>query len=408
MNKNYITYVIISILILFILITSFVLFVEPNIDVLPNIGDTKKVITIDNKGLNVTYYGGDKLDLSLTYGNIFEKYIDIYNNNDEDVTYSIKYIDSNLSNADNIYSVYISYNDEEYIEGVKDVTLTINNSLIYNLLIKGHSKNSIKIVFKSNHENEPSIIKGKLQVSENISQLELFNNTINKINDALEYKVSTLNGIYEKGYYILDINTLTFVNDANVSGYILIDASDISDIKYIYTVYNDKYMVKNNNISNIDVINVDNEYVSTLNEQNLCHLYDTRINCSNFSNIKKSSIDDKREFFNATKDVINKVKELTTSLDDKTYIYNIREDIDNNSRVDGYILVNKENMYLYMKDDLFMISGYNYTKLGDYNIKSTTIRSYNESAWNLSSSDMNKVCSFSGFTECYNKEGNRV
>jgi hypothetical protein len=55
-----------------------------------------------------------------------------------------------------------------------------------------------------------------------------------------------------------------------------------------------------------------------------------------------------------------------------------------------------------------MISGYNITKYGNFSYDSTTIRAYVESAFNLSSENASKVCSFSGFSECLNKEGSTI
>ena len=51
---------------------------------------------------------------------------------------------------------------------------------------------------------------------------------------------------------------------------------------------------------------------------------------------------------------------------------------------------------------LFMVSGYNYKKLGDFDIKSKAIRTYNESAFSLAASDANKACEFSGLNNCFN------
>lgn len=55
-----------------------------------------------------------------------------------------------------------------------------------------------------------------------------------------------------------------------------------------------------------------------------------------------------------------------------------------------------------------MISGYNLTKLGEYKSDSATIRAYNTSSFNLSSENEAKVCSFSGFSECYKINGDLV
>ena len=404
MNKTIFEYIFVGALVTFILITSVMLISKRESIIEENIyEDKEEKVKIDNNELDILYYNGNKLDLNISYGNVYEKIIRVTNFNDQDIVYSIKINNAKLSNDEMTYDIYLADKDKEYTSVVTNSSLLEGTSLTYNLVSKSNTINFVKIVFKSNHEKDESNIKGVLSVTNNITSLELFNNTIKNINDALELRIDNLNGIYTKGYYLLNINELSFNNDADVSGYILIDASDISDIKYIYTIYNNMYMVKNNNYDNLNVINVDNGYVSTLNNTSVCHQYDTRITCNSFNTIPKSSIDDKKKFFNNSKLVINDFLENNKIEDDRTYIYEV-----NNYNVTGYILVNKDNMFLYLKDNMFMISGYNYKKLGDYNINSKTIRSYTETAWNISSSDKKKVCSFSGYSDCYDKEGNRV
>ena len=404
MNKTIFEYIFVGTLVAFILITSVMLISKKESVIEENIyEDKEEKVNIDNNELDILYYNGNKLDLNISYGNVYEKIIRVTNFNDHDVVYSIKINDAKLSNDEMTYDIYLADKDKEYTSVVTNSSLLEGTSLAYNLVSKSNTINFIKILFKSNHEKDESNIKGVLSITNNITSLELFNNTVKNINDALELRIDNLNGIYTKGYYLLNINELSFNNDADVSGYILIDASDISDIKYIYTIYNNMYMIKNNNYDNLNVVNVDQGYVSTLNNISVCHQYDTRITCNSFNTIPKSSIDDKKKFFNNSKLVINDFLENNKIEDDRTYIYEI-----NNYNVTGYILVNKDNMFLYLKDNIFMISGYNYKKLGDYNINSKTIRSYTETAWNISSSDKKKVCSFSGYSECYDKEGNLI
>ena len=401
MNKNVFTYSLIFTLILFIIIGSVILIVDSD-NKNNKVEDVYSKVVINDKELNITYYEGNKIDLNISYGNIMDKYIRIDNTNDEDIVYSLKYVDSHITYDDVTFSAFVKYGEDEYIEAVSNASLKENSSLVHNLIIKGHSYMTIKIVFKSMHENDVVNIKGELAITDNISSMELFNNTIHNINDAIEDRISKLNGIYQVGYYITNINELSFNNDANLSGYVLIDAKDISDIKYIYTVYNDKYMVKNNEYKSINIQNVDSNYVNTLTVDIVCHQYNSKITCSSFSTIPKSASDDKRDFFNKSKTIINEYSNIKVE-DDKTYIY----DVDQNG-ITGYVIINKDNLFLYIKNDLFMISGYNYKKLGDFDIKSKTIRSYNETAWNLSAKDKKQACSFSGFNECVDKEGTKV
>ena len=403
MKSKYITYSLIGLLILFIIVASFKLLVEPAMEKYNIKQDLTRKVTIDNKELDILYYDSNQLDINITYGNIYNKELKIDNHNDQDIVYSLKIEDCYLSNDEITYDLYVSYNDEEYVQVVKDSSLTINTPLVHSLVIEKNSSNKIKIVFKSKHENEETIIKGKLSITNNLSTLELFNITLKNIEDSVDDKINKLNGISTKGYYLINIDTLTFSNDAQLKGYVLIDANDISDIKYIYTLYNDKYMIKNNDKNNINVVNVDPEFVNNINNDTVCSNYDTRIKCS--MNIPKSNNDYKRDFYKRSKDLINTFNKEFNKTDDKTYIYNISTDLSDSSGLTGYILKDKDNMYLYIRNDLYMISGYNYSKLGDYDIKSTAIRSYVESAFNLSTKDKSTVCKFSGYSECYDKNG---
>ena len=407
MKNKYITYSLIAFLILFIIYASIKLFVEPKYEnVSMSTRDVTKTISVNNKDLFVTYYNGDVLDLNITYGNIYEKEILITNNNDEDVVYSIKINDSYISNNELYYDLFIYDKQKEYVQINKDDLLTNDLSLEYNLVVEKNSESKIKLVFKSKHEKEESIIKGRVSINDNVTSSELFNITLRNVTEALDEKIAKLNGRSTPGYYILDIKNLVFNNDSNVKGYILIDASDIAYIKYIYTIYNDKYMVKNNNNNNLNIINIDNEYINSLNNNTICNQYDSRIKCS--INIPKSNNDEKGIFYAKAKDLINLFNQEIKKDDDKTYIYNITEDLSNTYGLTGYILKDKDNMFLYIHNDIFMISGYNYSKLGDFDIKSTTIRSYVESAFELSAKDKHTVCIFSGYDECYDKNNNLI
>ena len=404
MNKKTITYCFIAVLILFILFASFKLIIEP-IRVKKDIKQQDKTtsVIINEKELNVIYYQGEEVDINITYGNIGEKIINVKNNNDEDIVYSLKFIDSSISNDLITYDVFTQYNNESYNNILKNQKLLINSSLIHNIVIPKKSEMNIKVVFKSNMENTETIIKGKLVVATNLSMLELFNLTINNITEALDKRIDDLNGITVKGYYILELKDLTFTNEANVSGYVLVDTTDISNIKYTYTIYNDKYLIKNSLSNDINIINLDNEYISSLNRDVICYQYDTRIKCNNFTNIPKNKTNNKKEYYNKVKGIISDYLNNYNKDDNKNYIYTI-----NTNGIIGYILKNNNDMFLYLRNDMFMISGYNYKKLGEFTINSSTIRTYNESAFNLSASDKNKVCSFSGFNECYDENGNRI
>lgn len=407
MKKDKSTYIILTIIVIVLLVFFIRIFIDDDKEE-KNIKVINEQITLNDKKVDVAYQIQKELDITLTYGNIDTKIIKLTNNNDEDIVYALKYSNSYMSNEDIVYDVYVSTNGKDYKELLKEKRLIANTTLIYNIVLGKNSSNYIKIVFKSLHENEETIIKGNIEISDNLSSLELFNISVNNLKDALEDKVVKLNGISTKGYYYLDINNLSFTNDAAIKGYIIIDSEDISNIKYVYTVYNEKYMIKNLEYKNINVMNVDTEYVNSLDETKACSLYDTRIKCSDFMSVPKSARDEKKEFYNNSKKIINQFINEYNKDDDKTYIYDISKDISNDTDIVGYILKNKDDMFIYLRNELYMISGYNYTKLGEYDIKSTTIRSYNTTAFDLAAKDMNTVCIFSGYQECYDKDNNRV
>ena len=55
-----------------------------------------------------------------------------------------------------------------------------------------------------------------------------------------------------------------------------------------------------------------------------------------------------------------------------------------------------------------MISGYNITKNGEIKLDGNTIRTYNETAYKLSSENKSTVCTFSGFTNCVDSNGKKI
>ena len=124
-------------------------------------------------------------------------------------------------------------------------------------------------------------------------------------------------------------------------------------------------------------------------------------------NVPKSKVNEKKLFYDNSIKVINTIIN-SFDKDGKVHIYDISKDIDNETKLVGYILKDDDNMFVYIHNDLFMISGYNYTKLGTYDINSKTIVSYNEVAFNHSASDKQRVCSFSGYEECYDINNERI
>ena len=174
-------------------------------------------------------------------------------------------------------------------------------------------------------------------------------------------------------------------------------------------------MLKNFNfvgtLSKNAILDIDSEFVSNLNINNICSLSGKK-KCSNFNDLSYNTAGGKKEFDADSKKVIELVKSDFKGSEKRAYIYNVSTDINNPTNIRGFILIDntkeEKEYYIYLTNDMFMISGYNMTKYGEFSYDSTTIRAYTESAFNLSSENASKVCSFSGFTNCINKEGSTV
>jgi len=406
MNKTIATSVCLTI---FILCASFFILNDVNENDTYSSKDVVDNLKIDNSNLNITYINGNMLDESITYGNTIEKKIKLSNGSGSTINYAIGLSDSLISNEDMSYTILESNTDDNYKELQGSTTLKGNMVLMYNLAIQDNKVYYIKVIFKSNHEGETTI-KGKLTIQNNITEKELFKQNISDIQDSLVSKIDSLNGINTPGNYIINIADI-YSNNKNMYGYILIDASDISYLKYIYFVYNDKYMAYNTNYETINIQSLDKDVIGNITNSNICSIY-SKHSCSDFSSIKYDESGGKGTFYKNLLNIINETKSTFNGTEKKVYVYDVTTDINNSTNIRGYILINNTvdnpEYYLYLTNDLFMISGYNLTKLGNINLSSTTIRAYNDSAFTLAAESKNKVCLFSGFTECYDKSGNGV
>ena len=89
-------------------------------------------ILVDNVDIGVTYKAGNLFNTDITYGNVYEKYIDIKNETDKDVTLSININDLNVSNELVKYSIYYKISEDNY-QLLKDESI-LTDKLIYNLI----------------------------------------------------------------------------------------------------------------------------------------------------------------------------------------------------------------------------------------------------------------------------------
>ncbi len=375
------------------------------------VNDIRETIDINSSKLNIRYIKGNMIDDEILYGNVISKIIEINNRSDEDLTYAVKLNESSISNKLLTFRIYESdsLDENSFIYLTKEEFLNNNINLGYNFYVKAKSKKYIKIVFKSNYEESPTELKGILKVTSNLTEKDIFISNINLLLSNLLMKINELNGINSPGVYIIDVSSLEV---ANYKGYIIIDAEDISDLKYSLSIYNDKYMVidllqKNLNTNNI--FPLVNDEIIKLNAEYVCKSYSKKP-CLDFSSIEYNPKGGRTVFYDEVQSLIKNIQD-NFSGDKQVYVYNIKEDLNNNTNLEGFILINNQSgtpeYYLYVHNNLFMISGYNYTKLGNFKSDSNTIRAYNNTAFNLTNTKY-KVCSFSRFSNCVDKAGNVI
>lgn len=375
------------------------------------VNDIRETLDINSSKLNVRYIKGNMIDEKIQYGNIMSKVIEIKNKSNEDLTYAIKLNESEISNQQLTFRIYesSSLDENSYSPLTKEEFLNNNPNLGYNFYVKAKSTKYIKIVFKSNHEDGLTEIKGVLKVTSNLSEKDIFISNTNLILSNLYMKINELNGINNPGIYIINVSELKV---PNYKGYILINAEDISDLKYSLSIYNDKYMAINllqKNLTSKHIQTISNDEIIKLNEEYVCKNYSKK-SCLSFSSIEYNPKGGREVFYNEVQSIIKKVQD-SFSGNKQVYVYNVREDLDSNSDLEGFILINNTSndpeYYLYVHNNLFMISGYNYSKLGNFNKDSNTIRAYNNTAFNLTNTK-NKVCLFSGFSNCVDKSENLI
>lgn len=409
--KKKILFPLLIIVMIIILVISFLLLEEKEDTINDLVKDVETNVTIGEYKLNVTYLKGNMLDETISFGNITSKNIKISNPNEESISFAIHLKDSEISNEEVTYQV--SYADK--LDGIYEKIseyekVNSNNILIYNIAIEAKKEIYIKIDFKANYEKDNTHLKGILSIENNLSATELFSESLIDIQSNLDKKISSLNGITESGYYILNINEIKPKN-SKYNGYVLIDAADYANLKFYYTVYNEKYILtdfefKDNNLKKSDLKNKTNDEIKKVNTETICR-YHTKKECLAFNTLKVNNYGGKDVFTKSIKDVVDGFVNTFNKSDKKVYIASITS-----GNIHGYILINnkkdKPEYYLYLANPVYMVSGYNMTKYGMFEDNSSAIRAYNESAFNLSASSENTVCSFTGFDECYNMNNEKV
>ena len=412
--KKHIKFILIGIIVGIVLIISFI-YMKDSVEIkVSKILDVTKDVEIDGKYLKVTYLSGNMIDENLTYNNTLEKTIKVVNYNNSIASYALELYDATISNDELAYTLEATNElNGKYKTVVDNKVVKGNQTLGYNLAIDPNSTIYLKLTFNAHHQGGATELKGILNIKTNLTEKDIFIREINNIDSEIKTKIDELNGIANSGNYILNVDDLNIEDD--IKGYVLINAEDISSIEYYYSVYSNKYMLKDfnfiGNISKTAVLDIDPGFTGSLNNGSVCQLRGKK-NCANFGDLSYNTSGGKKEFANDAKKVIELVKADFKGSEKKVYIYNVSSDISNPTNVRGFVLIDntkdKAEYYIYLTNNMFMISGYNMTKYGDFNHDSTTIRAYTESAFNLSSENAKKVCSFSGFSDCINKEGSTV
>lgn len=371
--------------------------------------DVTRNISINDLKINVLYKEGNMIDETINYGNVYTKEIEITNNNDTDITYSLSIKETSIDNETLTYSLKASIDKENYTYIYKNTNIVSDMFLGYNLVIEANTKLYLIIEFKGN--SNKTTLKGIINIGDNLSEKDLFINNTKKIQSEINEKIKKINEIVTPGYYLINLNELSSEIYEKYKGYVIINASDISNIQYIYFIYSDKYMLKNyiydDTLDKTKIEDKDQE-ISVLNNETVC-LKVTKDTCVSFNKLKYNKKGTKEDFLNDVNDLINKAKIKDTSLSG-TIVYDVKNDIDSNSAINGYILFDSESKdyFLYLNNNLFMISGYNITKNGNISLESNTIRAYNETAFKLSSENKATVCKFSGYENCIDSSGKKI
>ncbi len=409
--KKKILFPLLIIMIIIILIISFLLLEEKEDSINNLVKDVETSVVIGEDKLDISYIKGNMLDESISFGNITSKTIKIGNNNAKSISFAIHLKDAFINNDDLTYQVsYADTLDGVYNNISASEKINNNNILIYNIAIEAHKTIFIKIDFKANYEKDNTHLKGILSIENNLSASELFSESILDLQNNLDKKINNLNGITESGYYLLNINDLKDKN-SKYNGYVLIDATDYADLKFYYTVYNEKYILTDfqltdKGIKKSDLKNKTNELVKNVNTDVICR-YHTKKDCLSFNNLKINKLGGKDVFTENVKTLVENFQKSFAKTEKKVYIANI-----NQNGIHGYILINnkkdKPEYFLYLANAIYMVSGYNMTKYGMFEATSSTVRAFNESAFNLSANSESVVCSFTGFNECYNMNNEKV
>jgi hypothetical protein len=406
------------ILFLIVIIVLIIYVLNPgDIPILPrksSTSDITETVNIKSHKLKVTYYKGNLIDETIGYANSYEKVLKIENTSNESVSYSINLSDSEINNDKLVYTIFYSEDNITYNSLQEERSVTRDFTLIYNLGAEISKPIYIKIVFKALSDEADTILKGRISVKENLTKKDIFINDVVSVQNAILEHFEKINWLSNPGIFTVNVKDLG-IQDLSINGYVVIDASYISDIEYFYFVYSDSYMLDeykyDNSFNKSNIKELDQNRANEYNDDSVCRTHSKKP-CSRFLDLSINTGSSKKTFKENVETVIDLVKKDFDTSRKEVVIYNVENDINNPTNVKGYILINnsegKEEYYLYLTDYSFMISGYNLTKLGPVLTSNKTIKTYIVDSYNLSSESASKVCSFTGMSDCKEKNGNII
>lgn len=410
-----------GITILIVVIVLLIIYIVNPFDVdIPIIGGYKNsdildVITINDKSLNITYKKGNLIDEKMYFNNSLEKIIEVKNTSDELLSYSIKLTESSITSNKLIYSLSVSSEiDGAYTPIIEEKNIIGDYCMKYNIGIEPNKTEYLKIVFKSLNETDEVSFKGKIEVAPDLTKKDVFANSVVDTYNAILKHIEEINGIRWAGFYYLDVRELN-VPDSNLSGQVIINATDISDIIYNFILYDETYMLYryayNNKFNKTYIKDRDNGILGSVDPNTSCSLYTSK-GCGRFLDLTYTEGGSKKNFKDSVDKVVELVKKDFNKKNKNVVVYNVSTDIENPTNVRGYIVINNKveepEYFLYLTNDIFMIAGYNLTKLGDFSETSPAIRAYLVSTWKVNAASNGHVCGFSGFSNCQDKFGNNI
>lgn len=309
--KKYILPIMVLIVIIVILGISFISLKEEEKHN-SSVKDIIDTVEIEGVTLDLKYIGGNIVDDKVSYGNKITKIIEIKNNKDTDVAFALTFKDVEVSDKTLNYNLYYSYDFSTYNIIKENINITSDENLAYNLVCAKNSGISFKIEFIGNNESNNTKINGKLDIISNLSEKDIFKTDVLDIHSEILTDIKGLNGINQSGYFIVDLKSLSESVVKDFKGYVLIDATDYSNLVYYYFINNSKFMLDNYKLTDSDINkkyikDIDESLTSKYSFASVCSTI-TKKECVDFGVLTFNPLGGKDNFYKSSMEVINLVK----------------------------------------------------------------------------------------------------